>query len=90
MFRIASDAASHDIGVGFAQELTAAPFDAIGKIQTAIGPVAVMRAGGVVVQASADDPVYQGDTIETGADGAVAIIFADGTVFYLSATPRWY
>ena len=88
MFRIASDAASHDIGVGFAQDLTAAPFHAIGKIHTAIGSVAVVRASGAVVQASADDPVYQGDTIETGADGAVAITFIDGTTFNLSATAR--
>ena len=88
MFRIASDAASHDIGVGFAQDLTAAPLHAIGKIHTAIGSVAVVRASGAVVQASAGDPVYQGDTIETGADGAVAITFIDGTTFNLSATAR--
>ncbi len=87
MFRT-SDAPSHDIGVGFAQDLTAAPLHAIGKIQTAIGSVAVVRASGAVVQASAGDPVYQGDTIETGADGAVAITFIDGTTFNLSATAR--
>ena len=61
---------------------------AIGKIQTVIGSVTVIRAGGVVVQVDAGDPVYQGDTIETGADGAVGITFADGTAFNLSTNAR--
>ena len=61
---------------------------AIGKIQTVIGSVTVIRAGGVVVQVDAGDPVYQGDTIETGADGAVGMTFADGTAFNLSSNAR--
>ena len=32
--------------------------------------------------------VYQGDVIETAADGAVAIIFKDGTAFNLSTSAR--
>ena len=32
--------------------------------------------------------VYRGDTIETEADGAVGITFADGTAFDLSAAAR--
>ena len=61
---------------------------AIGKIQTVIGSVTVTRADGLVVQVDAGDPVYQGDTIETGADGAVGITFADGTAFNLSTNAR--
>ena len=88
MFRSASNAPGVDDGVllGSAQGPLATPLDAIGKIQTTIGPVTVMRADGVVVRVDVGDFVYQGDTIETGADGAVGIIFTDGTAFNLSAT----
>ena len=68
--------------------LAAAPLEAIGKIGTAIGSVTVMRADGEIVRPSVGDLVYQGDTIETGADGAVGITFIDGTAFDLSATSR--
>src|SRR5262245_63171092 len=47
-----------------------------------------MRADGARVRASAGALVYQGDTIETGADGAVGITFIDGTSFNLSAASR--
>ena len=75
-------------GVCSAQTLAAAAFEAIGKIRTASGSVTVMRADGEVVRVSVGDLVYRGDTIETGADGAVGITFADGTAFNLSATAR--
>src|SRR5215472_15510691 len=66
----------------------APPPQAIGKIQTATGPVTVMDAGGVVAQVNVGDPVYRHDTIETGADGAVGITFIDGTAFTLSNNAR--
>ena len=59
-----------------------------GKIETAIGSVTIMRADGVLVRPSVGALIYQGDTIETGADGAVSITFIDGTAFNLSATSR--
>ena len=71
-----------------AQTLAAAAFEAIGKIRTASGSVTVMRADGEIVRVSVGDPVYRGDTIETEADGAVGITFADGTAFDLSAAAR--
>ena len=49
-----------------------------------------MRAGGVVARVEVGELVYQGDAIATEADGAVGIIFADGTVFDLSTTPARY
>ena len=70
------------------QMLAAAPLEAIGKIRTAIGSVTVMRADGEIVRVSVGDLVYRGDTIETEADGAVGITFADGTAFDLSAAAR--
>ena len=71
-----------------AQTLAAAALEAIGKIRTAIGSVTVMRADGEIVRVSVGDLVYRGDTIETEADGAVGITFADGTAFNLSAAAR--
>src|SRR4029450_9726032 len=59
-----------------------------GKIASAIGSVTVIRADRARVRASVGAVVYQGDTIETGADGAVGITFIDGTAFNLSATSR--
>src|SRR5947199_2407945 len=65
--------------------------NAIGKILSATGAVTVERTGTAVVQANAPaggtgrakagDLVYQGDLIQTGADGAVAIVFTDDTTF---------
>src|SRR5215468_5077811 len=66
----------------------AAPHQAIGKIQTAIGSVTIMSASGAVVQAKVGDLVYQHDTIETGTDGKVGILFTDGTAFNLSSNAR--
>jgi hypothetical protein len=73
---------------------TAAPI--IGKILTAKGSVTLEHTGAVVIQASlpsggqtkVDDPVYLGDIISTGADGAAGIGFADGTSFNISANAR--
>ena len=73
---------------GCAQMMGAPPPQAIGKIQTATGPVTVMDARGAVAQVKVGDPVYRHDTIETGADGAVGITFIDGTAFNLSNNAR--
>ena len=88
MFRDPSNVPGEGLVVGSVQMLAASPLEAIGKIGTAIGSVTIMRADGVLVRPSVGALVYQGDTIETGADGAVGITFIDGTVFNLSATSR--
>jgi hypothetical protein len=73
---------------GCAQVTAPPPPQAIGKIQTATGPVTVVDASGVVAQVKVGDPVCLHDTIETGADGAVGITFIDGTAFNLSNNAR--
>ena len=88
MFHSRSQVPGDGVIVGSAQTLAAAALEAIGKIRTAIGSITVMRADGEIVRVSVGDPVYRGDTIETEADGAVGITFADGTVFDLSAAAR--
>jgi hypothetical protein len=69
----------------------------IGKVMTVSGSVTIEHAAGIVVQANvsgsgsqtkADDPVYRGDIVQTGADGSVGIIFGDGTSFNVSKNAR--
>jgi hypothetical protein len=68
----------------------------IGKVVKLTGAsVTIEHTGAVVVQASVDgskvkvgDPVYQGDVVQTGADGAVGITFTDGTAFNLTNNAR--
>jgi hypothetical protein len=69
----------------------------IGKVVSAKGSVTVEHVNAVVVQASlsaqpgqakAGDSIYLGDIVATGADGKVAITFADDTAFDLSSNAR--
>ena len=69
----------------------------IGKIVSATGSVTVEHVNAVVVQAALSaqpgqakvgDAIYLGDTVSTGADGKVAITFADDTAFDLSNNAR--
>jgi len=54
----------------------------IGKIKTSKGEVVVTRSG-KEMPVRIDDLLYQNDTIRTGADSAVGIIFEDNTVLSL-------
>jgi hypothetical protein len=76
------------------QELAPKP---IGKVVTATGLVTIERANPVVVQVNlrgqavqtkVGDLVYQGDVVQTGADGKLGINFTDGTSFNLSSNAR--
>jgi hypothetical protein len=69
----------------------------IGKVVALSGSVTITHAGAVVVQANAStqaggakvgDLVYQGDLVQTGADGKVGINFSDGSSFNLSRNAR--
>ncbi|WP_291865055.1 FecR family protein [Bradyrhizobium sp.] len=69
----------------------------IGKVVAATGSVTIERSTAIVIQANisgqADqakvgDLVYQGDVVQTGADGRVGINFSDGTSFKLSSNAR--
>jgi len=54
----------------------------IGKIKTSKGEVIVIRSG-KEIPAHTDDMLYQNDTVRTGADSAVGIIFEDNTILSL-------
>src|SRR5260370_28612044 len=69
----------------------------IGKVVTATGVVTVEHGNAVVVQANlgagaaqtkVGDSVYQGDVVQTGADGRIGVTFNDGTAFNLSSNAR--
>ena len=69
----------------------------IGKVVAATGSVAIEHVSAVVVQVNVPgqagqtrvgDLVYQGDLVQTGADGKVGINFTDGTSFNLSSNAR--
>jgi hypothetical protein len=52
----------------------------IGQVTDAAGAASILR-GGAHVAARPGDPVYQGDVVETGADGRIVITFLDSTRF---------
>ena len=69
----------------------------IGKVVASSGSVTIEHVNAVVVQANlaagaaqtkVSDPVYQGDVVQTGADGKVGITFTDGTAFNVSSNAR--
>jgi hypothetical protein len=57
----------------------------IAQIKTVTGDAAIMRNGNRIA-AKPGDPVYEKDTIETGADGSIGLTFTDNTV--MSAGPN--
>ena len=83
-----------------ARPAVAAGFDAtpIGKVVSATGSATIEHTSGVVVQAKlsasgagqakVDDLVYRGDTVQTGANSSVSMIFSDGTTFNVSSNAR--
>jgi hypothetical protein len=70
----------------------------IGKVLTVTGTAHIEHAAAVLVQANAPssdaaptkvgDLVYRGDVIQTGADGALGVAFADGSSFSVTRNAR--
>jgi hypothetical protein len=70
----------------------------IGKIETATGSITLTHTDAVPLQANVSpngglgakvgDFVYLHDVVQTGADGAVGMVFTDGTAFNLSANAQ--
>jgi hypothetical protein len=57
----------------------------IAQVKTVTGDAVIIR-GGARVGARVGDAVYEKDTIQTGADGAIGLTFTDNTV--MSAGPN--
>jgi VCBS repeat-containing protein len=67
-----------------AQATTAgAQGDAIGSVNGTTGDVLIVHKDGTSEPAAAGTPVYADDIVATGADGAVEVVFKDGTTFSL-------
>ncbi len=67
--------------VSSGEEPASAPV--IGTLQTVTGSVTVTRANLIVAGPCVGHPVYEGDILETGDDGLVAVAFVDGTSLHL-------
>ncbi|MBT3765391.1 MAG: hypothetical protein HOB79_14775 [Rhodospirillaceae bacterium] len=57
--------------------------DAIGAVDVVTGSATVTRVDGTKSPLAKGDPVFQGDTIETGDGGSIGLIFIDDTTFAL-------
>jgi hypothetical protein len=68
----------------------------IGKVMETTGSVSIEHTSAVLLTAnlpasgktSVDDLVFQGDVVQTGADGKLSLAFADGTSFKVSSNAR--
>lgn len=60
----------------------------VGAVQEISGEATVTRADGSVENIGLGTPIYQGDVIETSAEGAVNIVFLDDTSFAVSNDAR--
>ncbi|EKV26919.1 hypothetical protein C882_2143 [Caenispirillum salinarum AK4] len=74
--------------VAQAGEQVAQAAEAIGTVTRMDGEVFATRADGTRVRLESGDEVFQGDVLETGADGAVGITFVDNTEMSLGADGR--
>src|SRR5579863_7577455 len=80
-----SDAAEQE---SRAMSAAAASAPVVGTLQTVFGSVTLTRADLIVAGPGVGHPVYEGDILETGDDGLVAIAFVDGTTLHLYANGR--
>ncbi|GAB6051514.1 hypothetical protein JCM17960_03340 [Magnetospira thiophila] len=71
-----------------AQAAETAAQEPIGRIDTLDGTVSVTHADGTRVELAKGDPVFQGDILETGPDGAIGVVLADSSVFSLGESGR--
>ncbi len=60
----------------------------IGHVDKATGTVIAIHADGSRASLGEGDPVFAGDVLETGVDGAVGIVFADDTTLSLASDGR--
>ena len=56
----------------------------IGQVETLAGTVVAVRADGLRVELEVGDSIFQGDTLESGNDGAIGVVLADQTTFSMA------
>ncbi|PPR73017.1 MAG: hypothetical protein CFH05_01244, partial [Alphaproteobacteria bacterium MarineAlpha3_Bin4] len=58
--------------------------ESVGKVEVAKGNVSITRTDGTKVKAAVGAEIFQGDTVETDAEGSIGIVFADNSTFSLA------
>ncbi|MEL0107312.1 MAG: FecR domain-containing protein, partial [Rhodospirillaceae bacterium] len=71
-------------GTDSGQVAQAGGAEPVGQVESLSGTVVAVRADGTRVELKTGDPIYQGDTLETSADGAVGVMLADQTTFSMA------
>jgi hypothetical protein len=66
------------------EPITAGSSQPIGTVESSSGSVTVQHADGTSEQLEAGSPIFQGDQLETGCDGSVGVVLADGTAFSMA------
>jgi len=72
----------------FAQAVDTNSVEPIGQIETVEGGVFAVRVDGTRVSLKQGDPIFQGDTLETGEDGIIGVTFADESTLSLGQDGR--
>lgn len=73
----------------YAQNSSMTDVSPVGSVQEVSGNTTVTRTDGTVETIRIGTLVYEGDIVETGADGAVNIVFIDETSFAVSDNARF-
>jgi VCBS repeat-containing protein len=71
-----------------AQAAPSADAQPIGQVESVTGTVVAIRANGERVELQAGDPVFQGDVLQSGEEGAIGIVLADETTFSMAENGR--
>ena len=69
-------------------QIAQAADEPIGKVETVEGTVIAKHADGSEAPLHGGDPVFQGDELRTGPEGAVGIVFLDDSTFSLAEDAR--
>lgn len=72
----------------YAQTTAEATAEPIGRVETAEGEIKVTHADGTESLLSLGDPIFEGDTLETGPASSVGIQFLDDSLFSLGEDGR--
>ncbi|MBT5942037.1 MAG: tandem-95 repeat protein, partial [Rhodospirillaceae bacterium] len=71
-----------------AQAAPTADAQPIGQVESVSGTVTAIRANGERVELQVGDPVFQGDVMESGDQGAIGVVLADETTFSMAENGR--
>lgn len=72
----------------YAQSATASDNSPVGAVEEIKGDASVTRADGTTEKLTLGSPIYEGDIIQTDAQGAVNVVFIDETSMAVSANAR--